>query len=126
MAASKAITIRGHHIRLEEALSRVPGPSGERFAELFRHGSLSVEVFAPRGADTQQPHTRDEVYVVVQGTGSFMFNNERVAFGPGDFLFVPAGVAHRFENFTDDLVVWVLFYGPDGGEGSSARSRSGG
>ena len=27
-----------------------------------------------------------------------------------------AGTAHRFENFTDDLAVWVLFYGPEGGE----------
>lgn len=35
---------------------------------------------------------------------------------PGDFLFVPAGVEHRFEEFTDDLAVWVVFYGPDGGE----------
>jgi hypothetical protein len=31
-------------------------------------------------------------------------------------LFAPAGVTHRFENFTTDLVVWVFFYGPEGGE----------
>ena len=37
-------------------------------------------------------------------------------FGPGDLLFVPAGVEHRFEEFSDDLAVWVVFYGPDGGE----------
>ena len=35
---------------------------------------------------------------------------------PGDLLFVPAGVVHRFEEFTDDLAVWVIFYGPEGGE----------
>jgi len=23
---------------------------------------------------------------------------------------------HRFENFSDDLAVWVFFYGPEGGE----------
>jgi mannose-6-phosphate isomerase-like protein (cupin superfamily) len=120
LTPSKATTIYGHHIRLEEALSRIPGPEGERFAELFRHGSLSVEIFGPRGVDSQQPHSRDEVYVVVHGTGSFLFNNERVAFGPGDLLFVPAGVVHRFEKFSDDLLVWVLFYGPPGGEGSPA------
>jgi quercetin dioxygenase-like cupin family protein len=33
---------------------------------------------------------------------------------PGDFLFVAAGVEHRFEGFTDDFTVWVLFYGPEG------------
>jgi hypothetical protein len=29
---------------------------------------------------------------------------------------VPAGVVHRFEDFSDDLAVWVVFYGPEGGE----------
>jgi hypothetical protein len=31
-------------------------------------------------------------------------------------LFAHAGVVHRFEDFSDDFVVWVFFYGPDGGE----------
>jgi hypothetical protein len=31
-------------------------------------------------------------------------------------MFVAAGVEHRFEDFTDDLAVWVMFYGPEGGE----------
>ena len=31
-------------------------------------------------------------------------------------LFAAAGATHRFENFSDDLTVWVLFYGPEGGE----------
>jgi hypothetical protein len=25
-------------------------------------------------------------------------------------------VEHRFEEFSDDLAVWVIFYGPEGGE----------
>jgi mannose-6-phosphate isomerase-like protein (cupin superfamily) len=48
--------------------------------------------------------------------GSFVNGPDRHHFGPGDLLFVPAGVEHRFEDFTDDLAVWVIFYGPDGGE----------
>jgi mannose-6-phosphate isomerase-like protein (cupin superfamily) len=46
----------------------------------------------------------------------FVNGNQRHPFGPGDLLFVPAGVTHRFEDFRDDLVVWVIFYGPAGGE----------
>jgi hypothetical protein len=34
----------------------------------------------------------------------------------GDLLFVAAGAEHRFEDFTDDLAVWVVFYGPCGGK----------
>jgi mannose-6-phosphate isomerase-like protein (cupin superfamily) len=40
----------------------------------------------------------------------------RNAFRTGDLLFVPAGVIHRFEEFTDDFCTWVMFYGPEGGE----------
>ena len=105
-----------HKLTVPEALARLPGPSGERYVELFRHGTLSVELYAPRGSDPQDPHTRDEVYVVVQGRGQFRNGDARHPFGPGDLLFVPAGVVHRFEDFTDDLAVWVVFYGPEGGE----------
>jgi len=104
------------HLTVARALARLPGPAGERYVELFRHGTLSVELYAPRGADPQKPHTRDEVYVVVEGRGTFRNGAERHPFAPGDVLFVPARVEHRFEQFSDDLAVWVFFYGPEGGE----------
>ncbi|AFZ68201.1 cupin domain-containing protein [Deinococcus peraridilitoris] len=105
-----------HQVRLSQALQRLPGQGGERFATVFERGSLSVEVYAPRGVDRQTPHTRDEVYIVACGQGHFECNGERVSFQAGDFLFAPAFAPHRFVDFTDDLVVWVLFYGPPGGE----------
>ena len=104
------------HVTLADALRHLPGPDDARFAEVFTHGTLTVEIYAPRGRDLQMTHTRDEVYIVVEGSGMFVNGEGRHPFGPGDFLFVPAGVVHRFEDFTDDLVVWVLFYGPEGGE----------
>ena len=103
-------------IAWRDALARLPTPEGKRFVAMFEHGTLLVELYAPRGADPQKPHTRDEVYVVIQGRGQFRNGPSVAAFHPGDVLFVPARVTHRFEDFTDDLVVWVIFYGPEGGE----------
>jgi mannose-6-phosphate isomerase-like protein (cupin superfamily) len=103
-------------VTVKEGLARLPGPNGERFTAMLEHGSLVVELYAPRGSDPQMPHTRDEVYVIVTGEGFFVNGASRESFGPGDLLFVPAGVVHRFEDFTDDLTVWVMFYGPEGGE----------
>jgi mannose-6-phosphate isomerase-like protein (cupin superfamily) len=99
-----------------EWLARLPGPDGARSVLAFEHGTLTVKLYAPRGTDLQQPHSRDEAYVVVSGSGTFVHGDARDPFQPGDFLFAPAGLPHRFENFTDDLAVWVLFYGPEGGE----------
>lgn len=94
--------------------------SGQRFLEVFAHGSLSVEVYKPIGVDLQTPHTRDEVYVVIAGTGFFVHGETREPFGPSTFFFVPAGAVHRFEDFTDNFATWVFFYGPEGGEGHNA------
>jgi mannose-6-phosphate isomerase-like protein (cupin superfamily) len=96
--------------------ARLPGPAGERFTVALQRGRLTIEFYAPRGRDPQKPHSRDEVYVVVSGRGQFVDGGRRELFGPGDVLFVPAGVEHRFEDFSDDLAVWVVFYGPEGGE----------
>jgi mannose-6-phosphate isomerase-like protein (cupin superfamily) len=111
---------RSARITAEQALALLPGPKGERYAPVFRHGQLEIEIYAPRGRDPQSPHTRDEAYIVVQGRGEFVHGDRRDPIAPGDFLFVPAGMVHRFENFTDDLVVWVVFYGPEGGEADEA------
>ena len=103
-------------VTVTEAMRRLPGSGGERYVQVLEYGSMEVEIYAPCGTDPQTPHTRDEVYVVVSGNGTFVNGQERHPFGPGDVLFVPAGVEHRFEGFTDNLVVWVVFYGPEGGE----------
>lgn len=103
-------------LKLEDGLKRLPGPQGERSVALFEHGSLVVKLYAPRGSDPQTPHSRDEIYVVVQGQGEFICDGARQNLEPGDVLFVAANVEHRFENFSEDFAVWVFFYGPEGGE----------
>jgi mannose-6-phosphate isomerase-like protein (cupin superfamily) len=54
--------------------------------------------------------------VVARGSGTFVNGDRHHPFSAGDVLFVPAGVEHRFEGFTDDFGTWVIFYGPEGGE----------
>lgn len=98
------------------AVSALSPPPGNLAVPALSHGSMIVEYYAPRGVDRQEPHTRDELYVVVAGNGTFLNGATRHRFGPGDVIFVPAGVVHRFENFSDDFATWVIFYGPSGGE----------
>jgi mannose-6-phosphate isomerase-like protein (cupin superfamily) len=102
-----------------DAISRLPTADGKRFATIFQHGTLLMEIYAPRGSDTQQPHTRDEIYFGAAGS-EYVCGESRTALSPTDLLFAAAGVAHRFENFTDDLAVWVLFYGPEDGEATAS------
>jgi Cupin domain len=104
------------YLKALTGLDRLPGPDGERSIELFRHGTLTVKLYAPRGSDGQIPHTRDEIYVIATGKGRFLREGKEATFGPGDVLFVAAGEEHRFVDFSDDFATWVFFYGPEGGE----------
>lgn len=75
-----------------------------------------MEIYKPDGVDRQQPHARDELYVVISGSGWFTNGGKRAEFSAGEVLFVGAGVEHRFEDFSPDFMTWVFFYGPTGGE----------
>jgi mannose-6-phosphate isomerase-like protein (cupin superfamily) len=110
------------HAHLDSFASLLPGvptdvyPEGEPFRTAMATGTMSVELFAPKGVDRQQPHTQDELYVVARGTSTFVRDGQEVAVATGSVLFVPAGMAHHFRDHSDDFATWVIFWGPSGGE----------
>lgn len=104
------------HVGLAQALALGPPPPDNLAVPVFRHGSLEVEWYAPAGEDLQEPHDRDEVYVVARGSATFFDGAARYPVEAGSFLFVAAGAVHRFEQLSADFAVWVIFYGPAGGE----------
>ena len=98
------------------AVRKVTDGGGRPYAALLDHGTFELGCYMPRGEDDQRPHEQDEAYIVLSGAGRFQRGAEVVSFGPGDALFVAAGVEHRFVDFTSDLQLWVVFWGPTGGE----------
>jgi mannose-6-phosphate isomerase-like protein (cupin superfamily) len=106
-------------IHLADAQAAIPGPAGEHALTFLRRGTLDVKLslgrFAPR-PNQQTPHEQDELYIIVRGRGVLLHDGKRDPFEAGDLLFVAAGTEHRFEEFSEDLAVWVVFYGPPGGE----------
>jgi mannose-6-phosphate isomerase-like protein (cupin superfamily) len=108
--------MRSQAIRLAEARTCIPGPAGEHAASVLRRGTLNVQLSLPVTPNRQGPHEQDEIYVIVQGRGVLVHDGKRDSFGPGDLVFVSAGTEHHFEDFSADLAVWVVLYGPQGGE----------
>ena len=112
---------------------RMPVMPGHLSSLVLAHGSMELRWYVPDPNDAHVPHDRDELYVIVSGTGVFVraeesmpfgdehalpiSGEERVAVKPGDALFVPAGTAHQFEATSPDFGTWMIFYGPEGGEG---------
>ena len=111
---------RSRVVHLPDARALLPGPGGHHAATVFQRGTLDVKLaVAPAVPPVDlTPHAQDEVYVVVRGRGVLRHGDRRDPFAAGDLMFVAAGVEHRFEEFTDDLVVWVIFHGPKSGDAS--------
>lgn len=109
-----------------DAMRLLPRPATERWPEgvwdleVWKDSGASVCIFAPRLVDHQTPHDRDELYVVIRGSGTFVSGSTRHDFTAGDVLVVPAGVPHHFERF-DDLVAWVVFWDGDGARAMNER-----
>ncbi len=109
-------------LRLTEALAAVKQSEDGLYGVLLEHGALELGYYRPEGTDLQQPHDRDELYIVISGHGVFECDGTRREFEPGEALFVPAGIPHRFADFSENFGTWVMFYGPSGGETAEAAS----
>lgn len=72
---------------------------------------LGVYVLVAPEPDRQQPHEDDEVYVVLDGSGTLEVETERVDLREGQAVFVPAGADHRFVGY-EQLAVLVVFERP--------------
>jgi len=107
---------RSRVIRLAEAQTGIPGPRGEHAVRVFQRGPLDVALSLPTRPSQQTPHPQDEIYFIVRGCGVLLHDGKRDPFGPGDLLFVAAGIEHQIEDLSDDFAMWRVFYGPPGGE----------
>lgn len=104
------------HYTSAEYADRARRNPGEPYSVALSRGSLELGFYSPIDVDRQEPHDQDEVYVVLRGRGRFLNGDTVTEFSAGDALFVPAGVEHRFLDFSEETEMWVVFYGPSGGE----------
>lgn len=104
------------HYTAAEYADRARRSPDDPYSVALARGTLELGFYSPIKEDQQQPHDQDEVYVVLAGSGRFLNGETVTEFGPGDALFVPAGVEHRFLDFTEGTEMWVIFYGTRGGE----------
>jgi len=103
-------------ITIAEAIEQLKQEPEFPFTCLMKHGTMSIEYYAPKDLDEQQPHLQDEIYIIASGKSQFKLEEKKLTCSKGDVLFVPAGMEHCFEHFSEDFATWVIFYGPQGGE----------
>ena len=108
-------------MRITDALEAVRKSGDGLYGVLMERGTLEIGFYRPADKDMQQPHNKDEVYIVQSGEGFFECDGVSEPFESGEVLFVAAGVDHRFVDYSDDFAAWVIFCGPPGGEVDDVR-----
>jgi mannose-6-phosphate isomerase-like protein (cupin superfamily) len=100
--------------------------SGQPYLEFLRVPSMSVGLYTlPAGAaDTQHPHTEDEVYYVVGGHGQILVADKDYPVRAGSVVFVAVGLKHYFHSITEDLTILVFFAPAEHSNAPSSSARA--
>jgi mannose-6-phosphate isomerase-like protein (cupin superfamily) len=97
------------HVR-EVQLRLEAGNGGYEVVHTSPGMEVGVYVLVAPEPDRQQPHDRDELYVVLDGRGTLDVEGDQVDLKAGEAAFVPAAADHRFIGY-ENLSVLVIFAG---------------
>jgi len=85
--------------------------AGRAYEEFLSVPDLSAGLYVlEAGAvDGQEPHTEDELYLVVSGRGRITVGDSTRDVVRGSLVFVAATVPHRFHDIVERLELLVVF-----------------
>jgi mannose-6-phosphate isomerase-like protein (cupin superfamily) len=95
-------------IDVDAALRRLRAGGGYEIVHESPGLEVGVYVLVAPEPDRQQPHADDELYVVLEGSGTLEIEGSTVQLDKGHAAFVPAGAEHRFSGY-EQLAVLVIF-----------------
>jgi mannose-6-phosphate isomerase-like protein (cupin superfamily) len=94
-----------------ENLETTRAETNQPYLEFLREPAISAGLYtlAVGADDLQQPHTEDEVYIVLAGRAQIRIGDQDYPVNTGDTIFVPALKEHRFHSILEELRVIVVF-----------------
>lgn len=93
---------------VETALRRLRDAGGYEIVHESTGLEVGVYVLVAPEPDRQQPHADDELYLVLEGSGTLEIEGQTMRLDKGHAAFVPAGADHRFSAY-EQLAVLVIF-----------------
>lgn len=100
---------------LDDLEQKAAAASGPYWEFLRRRGmSLGIYTLSAGGDDLQHPHSADEVYVVLGGSGKLQVaGGDDISVSKGSVISVDHGEEHKFKDITEELRVLVIFAPPE-------------
>ncbi|MGB8938000.1 MAG: cupin domain-containing protein [Candidatus Nitrosopolaris sp.] len=97
---------------LNNLLSELDGQGGY-FIDFISTGGIQAGIIRlhPGENDSQEPHSVDDVYYVIEGNGFIKLDGKNHQIKQGTSIFVPAKADHRFHGNKQDLVIFYALGG---------------
>jgi mannose-6-phosphate isomerase-like protein (cupin superfamily) len=97
---------------LNKLLSELNGQGGY-FIDFISTKAIQAGIIRlhPGENDTQEPHSVDEVYYVIEGNGFIKLDGKDHEIRQGTSIFVPAKADHRFHGNKQDLLIFYALGG---------------
>jgi mannose-1-phosphate guanylyltransferase len=94
-----------------ESLIRELEAEDEQFAEVLATESVTVEIGRYPTSSPKNPHTEDEIYYIISGSGMIRVGDETYDVGAGDVVFVEQGLEHDFFDIDEAITALTIFVG---------------
>jgi mannose-6-phosphate isomerase-like protein (cupin superfamily) len=75
----------------------------------MRHLQAGILRLKPGETDTQEPHSSDEIYLVLEGDGFIEIGKKAYSLKKDLFIYVPAKLRHKFYGNTQEILVVYFF-----------------
>ena len=110
------------HVQTAELLEEIPDDESAHL-EVLEEDSMTVEVGRyPAGESAaKNPHTEDEIYVIISGSGTARVGDETYSIEAGDVVFVEQGTEHDFFDIEEDITALIVFAESDNPASYSIR-----
>jgi mannose-1-phosphate guanylyltransferase len=82
------------------------------YLEVLSEDSMSVELATYPNPEPKYPHTEDELYYIISGSGTARVGGETYRIEEGDVLFVEQGLEHDFFDIEEEITALTVFAGP--------------
>ena len=98
------------HVSTADLLDALDG-DGTTHREVLETEDVTVELGRyPSGeAAPKNPHTEDEIYYIVSGSGKLRVGDETHTIDAGDVVHVERGLEHDFFDIDEEIVALIVF-----------------
>jgi mannose-6-phosphate isomerase-like protein (cupin superfamily) len=95
---------------LQDLVSRLKKEGGY-FLDFLKIHNLEAGIILlhPGEKDTQTPHSTDELYFIIAGSGFMELGKNKRPVKEGSVIFVPANMHHKFYGNSEDILVLYVF-----------------